>query len=103
VYAERLAVLLESARESLTGLLEISGVEAGLQTVGWLARGLDDERAAMAAAERGVEVTPLSRYSRGRIARQGLQIGFAAVDVQELRRGVEQLARALASVRRQPG
>jgi GntR family transcriptional regulator/MocR family aminotransferase len=33
VYAERLSTLVECARERLTGLLEISGVEAGLQTV----------------------------------------------------------------------
>jgi hypothetical protein len=32
VYAERLSVLIESARQNLTGLLEISGVEADLQT-----------------------------------------------------------------------
>ena len=31
IYAERLAVLLESARERLAGLLEISDIEAGLQ------------------------------------------------------------------------
>jgi GntR family transcriptional regulator / MocR family aminotransferase len=36
VYAERLSVLLESAREELVGLLAISEIEAGLQTVGWL-------------------------------------------------------------------
>ena len=40
VYAERLSVLLQSARERLAGLLDISSVEAGLQTVGWLPRGI---------------------------------------------------------------
>lgn len=33
VYAERLSVLLESARQRLAGLLEISSIEAGLQTM----------------------------------------------------------------------
>jgi GntR family transcriptional regulator/MocR family aminotransferase len=32
VYAERLATLLECARDRMAGLLKISGVEAGLQT-----------------------------------------------------------------------
>jgi GntR family transcriptional regulator/MocR family aminotransferase len=95
VYAERLSVLLECARQSLSGLLEISGVEAGLQTAGWLSGGIDGELAAAAAANREVEVTPLSRYSRGRMAREGLQLGFAAVDVKEIRRGVRELAIAL--------
>jgi GntR family transcriptional regulator/MocR family aminotransferase len=42
VYAERLAVLMESASAKLVGLLEISSVEAGLQTIGWLPQGIDD-------------------------------------------------------------
>jgi len=95
VYAERLAVLLECARQRLTGLLEISGVEAGLQTAAWLCGGIDGESAAAAAAAREVEVTPLSRYSRGRPAREGLQLGFAAVDTREIRRGVLELAAVL--------
>ena len=95
VYAERLSVLLECARQSLTGLLEISGVEAGLQTVGWLSGGIDSELAAAAAAKRDVEVTPLSRYSHGRMACEGLQLGFAAMDANEIRRGVRELTIAL--------
>lgn len=95
VYAERLSVLLETARERLAGLLEISTVEAGLQTVGWLDGRIDGEAAAEAAAARGVEVTPLSRYYRRPPAREGLQLGFAAVDANELRRGVRELAVAL--------
>ena len=98
VYAERLSVLLECARQNLGGLLEISGGEAGLQTVGWLRGGLDGESVAAAAAEREVEVTPLSRYSHGRMAREGLLLGFAAVDVKEIRRGVLGLAIALEAV-----
>jgi GntR family transcriptional regulator/MocR family aminotransferase len=95
VYAERLSILLEAAPERLAGLLEISTVEAGLQTVGWLRDGIDGEAAAEAAAARGVEVTPLSRYYRGHPAHEGLQLGFAAVDAQEIRRGVRELAVAL--------
>ena len=97
IYAERLSVLLECAHQSLTGLLEISGVEAGLQTAGWLRSGLDGELATAAAAEREVEVTPLSRYSHGRMAREGLQLGFAAMDPKEIQRGVRELAIALES------
>ncbi len=95
VYAERLSVLLECAREKLAGLLDISEIEAGLQTVGWLRKGLDGESAMRAAAARNVEVFPLSRYTRGKAAREGLQLGFAAVDVPEIRRGVVDLATAL--------
>jgi GntR family transcriptional regulator/MocR family aminotransferase len=97
VYAERLAVLLESARQRLAGLLEISEVEAGLQTSGLLHGGVDGEAAARVAAERRVEVIPLSRFRRKRAAPEGLQLGFAAVDADEIRRGVRELAVALES------
>jgi GntR family transcriptional regulator/MocR family aminotransferase len=95
IYAERLSVLLEGAERRLGGLLEISPVEAGLQTVGWLEQGIDSVAAAAAAAARGVDVTPLSAYARRALPREGLQLGFAAVDSQELGRGIEQLALAL--------
>lgn len=95
IYAERLAVLLEEARSRLDGLLQFSTVQAGLQTVGWLCPGIDAEAAAAAAGMRNVEVTPLRRYTRGRVRLEGLQLGFAAVDENEIRRGVRELAIAL--------
>ncbi|HXX40581.1 MAG TPA: PLP-dependent aminotransferase family protein [bacterium] len=94
LYAERLAALLASGRQYLTGLLEISPIEAGLQTVGWL-RGIDAETAAAAAAERNVETIPLGRYYRGGPGREGLVLGFAAVSTQAIRRGVRDLAAAV--------
>jgi GntR family transcriptional regulator/MocR family aminotransferase len=98
VYAERRSVLLDSARERLAGLLEITGVEAGLQTAGWLCHGIGAEAAARAAAARDVDVTPLSRYTRARMPRDGLKLGFAAVDGEEIRRGVRDLAAALEGI-----
>jgi GntR family transcriptional regulator / MocR family aminotransferase len=99
LYAERLNVLLESASERLGDALQISGVEAGLQTVGWLKRGLRAEKVADLAAVKNVEVVPLSRYASGRSRREGLILGFAAVDPKELRRGVEELGKVVRSTR----
>jgi GntR family transcriptional regulator/MocR family aminotransferase len=92
IYAERLSILLQESRSRLSGLLEISGVEAGLQTAGWLSRGVSGESPAAAAAERQVDVTPISRYSHGGASPQGLQLGFAALENREIRRGVRELA-----------
>jgi GntR family transcriptional regulator/MocR family aminotransferase len=100
IYAERLSVLLEEARLRLAGLLEISSVEAGLQTAGWLCGGIDAESAATAAAKRHVDVTPLARYSQGKVVPEGLQMGFAAVDAKEIRRGVRELAISLEGERK---
>jgi GntR family transcriptional regulator/MocR family aminotransferase len=106
IYAERLAVLMEQARSCLSGLLEISPVEAGLQTVGWLSHGISAESAVMAAAQRQIDLTPLTEYSYSpatrKVASSGLQLGFAAVPPAEIRRGIRELAIALESIRK-PG
>jgi len=99
VYAERLSVLIDEARLRLGELVEVSPVQAGLQTVGWMGSGIGAEAAAAAALKRGVVVTPLQRYYSGKgKLRAGLQLGFAALDVREIRRGVRELAIALADL-----
>jgi GntR family transcriptional regulator / MocR family aminotransferase len=100
IYANRLAILQDEAERKLKDMVEIAGVKAGLQTTGWLFPGIDAERVASAAAQRNVEVIPLSRYGRGALRREGFQLGFAALDGREISRGVDNLAIALASVSR---
>lgn len=95
VYRERLSVLLDAAKQRLAGLVAVSDVEAGLQTTGWLCEGIDGASAAKGALDRGVEAIPLSRYCRTASLDHGLLLGFAAVDAQEIRRGVRELAIAL--------
>lgn len=95
VYAKRLATLLEAAGEHLPGLIEISDVEAGLQTVGWLARGISAERAAEAASRRNLEVSPVGPCRQGDLEREALHLGFAAVSEAKILRGVRRLAEAL--------
>jgi GntR family transcriptional regulator/MocR family aminotransferase len=102
VYAERRSVLQECAQERLHGLLEIIGVEAGLQTAAWLCGGMDGESTAAAAVSRSVEVTPLCRYCHGGGMREGLHLGFAAVNVKEIRRGVRELTIALDGLLKTP-
>ena len=52
-----------------------------------------------AAGQQGVEVTALGSEWRGRFRREGLQLGFAAVPPEEIRRGVEVLAHVLDGAR----
>jgi GntR family transcriptional regulator/MocR family aminotransferase len=56
--------------------------------------GISGEVAAEAARVRDVEVVPLRRFYRGAMARDGLQLGFAAVSAREIRRRVDEIARA---------
>ena len=98
VYANRLAVLLDCSNRKLSGALDISTVEAGLQTAAWLRGNISGLAVERAAAERDVEVTALSRFHAAPFKREGLQLGFAAVNENEIRRGVDELATALDSL-----
>jgi GntR family transcriptional regulator/MocR family aminotransferase len=95
VYAERLAALLSAAREQLADHVEMSSAEAGLQTALTFRGPIDGAAVADAAAARGVEALPLSRFARRPLHRDGLLLGFAAVDPVEIRRGVKELAAVL--------
>jgi GntR family transcriptional regulator / MocR family aminotransferase len=97
LYADRLGVLVESVQGRLSGLLTLSSVEAGLRTVGWLQGRISAEAVSQAAAARDVEAVPLGRCAFGRSPRNGLLLGFAAVDKKELKRGVQELARVLGT------
>jgi len=99
LYAERQQVLLEEARRSLSGLLELAPSGAGLQCIGWLAPGLDDRRAARAAAAHDVDVWPVSRFALGRLSSHGLLLSFGAFEPRQIRAGVQRLADALRDLR----
>ena len=95
VYAERLGVLLEAATKELRGVIEISNVEAGLQTIGCLHAGFSADKIVARAAKRQVELKSVSQYYAGKKPTNGLVLGFAAVEPKELQRGVKELARLL--------
>jgi GntR family transcriptional regulator/MocR family aminotransferase len=78
--------------------MEVSNIEAGLQTVGWLQGGVTAETATQDAAERGLEMIPLSRFSLRHVPGEGVQLGFAAVDPREIRRGVRELSEVLRKI-----
>ena len=72
-------------------------MSAGLQTVGLLPSGVNSVEIARQAAARDVEVVSLQRYARSRLDRDGLQLGFAAVPPAEIERGLQVLARLVAT------
>lgn len=95
LYAGRLATLLDGGRRHLTGLLEISNVQAGLYTVGFLGNGMKSREAEAEAAAHGVEAVALDRYTLKRPDPKGVLLGFAAFDEATIREGLVRLAAAL--------
>lgn len=95
IYAGRLEVLTAEAGRHLAGLLDVPPVDGGMQTVGWLNAGVDAHRVVEEASRRNVEVTAIRLPVPHGGHHHGLQLGFAAVDEQEITRGVRELARLL--------
>lgn len=95
IYGENLELLMEASQREWGERLVLQPTEAGLQTVGWLSQGHSDAAFARDARDAGVIVAPLSDWALQWKERSGLQIGFAAISEDEIRRGVEALARIL--------
>ena len=55
MYAERLAALQHEAQKYLSGLLDVSPIQAGLNTAGFLRNGMSSRQAEALAANHGIE------------------------------------------------
>jgi GntR family transcriptional regulator/MocR family aminotransferase len=95
LYATRLACLLHEGRRRLGGALDISQIQAGLYTTGFLCNGMNSRQAEGAATAAGVETLGLDRFILNRPDPRGLVLGFGAFDENEIRAGVASLAAAL--------
>jgi GntR family transcriptional regulator/MocR family aminotransferase len=95
MYAERLAALKNEARKYLSGLLDLSPIQAGLNTAGFLRNGMSSRQAEALAANHGIEAPGLDRFTLKRTDVEGLLLGFAAFEQRQIRRGIVALAGAL--------
>ena len=96
LYAERLATLMEGAKQLLGGLLEISDVRAGLYTIGYLKNEMTSRQAEKLAAAQGVEVLGVDRCTLRRLDPNALLLGFGGFDEFAIRQGLIRLAKALS-------
>ena len=94
-YMERHDVLIEAAHKRLAGAIDVRPTESGIQTVGHLLTGHDEQLVAEAAAAREVIIAPLARFSIAPIEARGFAIGFSTSTPAEIRVGVDRLAAAI--------
>lgn len=95
LYGGRLAALIDGGRQHLKGLLEISNVQAGLYTVGFLKNDMPSRQAEAAAAAHGIEAVGLDRYTLKLADPKGVLLDFAAFDEDTIREGLARLVAAL--------
>ncbi len=96
VYAERMTVLVETAKKKLTGRLDVERAASGMRTIGWVLTGEKDQAVAGRARSQGLEIAALSQFAMCHSAPNGLVLGFAGCAPAELRRGVDVLASVLS-------
>jgi GntR family transcriptional regulator/MocR family aminotransferase len=97
LYRERQTLLLEALRREAGDILEVEPSDAGIQLVAWLPEGIDDTQVSREAAARGVEARPMSIFYAQEPRRAGLDLGYAAFNEREIRRGAAQLSAAIRS------
>ncbi|MET0555716.1 MAG: PLP-dependent aminotransferase family protein [Vicinamibacteria bacterium] len=99
-YRERLQALSDAAVRRCAGALRLRPIRAGLHVAADLV-GASDVRVADLAAERGVDVMPLSSYYFGRGPRaNGLVLGFGGVRPDGMDAGMQILAASIDAARR---
>jgi GntR family transcriptional regulator/MocR family aminotransferase len=101
LYATRQAALLGEAHRALAGLLDIQPAEAGPYVLGWLPAGVDGRAVAWNAMQRGVTVLPISAFSFAPLPRDGLLLGYAAVDAAHMADAVGRLVDAISETMHQ--
>ncbi|SDR43251.1 transcriptional regulator, GntR family [Rhizobiales bacterium GAS113] len=95
IYEERHSALCEAAKRDLDGLLDVVPTESGLHTIGHLRGSLSEIAVARAAAERGIVVSPIARFSIEPTKVKGLVLGFGAIAPPAVRSGVAVLSEVL--------
>ncbi len=97
IYAARRRQFYELCESNLSGRLRLLPGDAGIQVVGLLNEGVDDNAVAATAEELGVNVSPLSKYYRHGQPTHGLVLGYAACDETQMRHGIQRLGKAIAA------
>jgi len=95
LYAERRLAFLEIAISHLGRWLDFRGSDSGIQLVGTFREALDDRAVVEALYRQGINVSALSIQYRHDRPRNGLVMGFAAVDRETTERGIRKVRAVL--------
>jgi GntR family transcriptional regulator/MocR family aminotransferase len=98
LYSERQSVMLSALRRHFGDHLWVKGADTGMNLVAWLPESVSGTRASQLASKQGLLTIPLSIFYSSPPPRDGLFLGFAAINRQRMKDGVETLAKALNDI-----
>ncbi|MFK0165182.1 PLP-dependent aminotransferase family protein [Rhizobium sp. NPDC090279] len=103
IYAERAKALVDEASKHLGGLMEVAPSETGFHTIGQLADGFNEGEVAQRAADRGILISPVSRFAITPVRQKGVVLGFSAIPPRTIATGVQALAALMKQMRTEHG
>lgn len=95
LYRERQETLLDELQKHLAGFLEPERSDAGMHTVAWLPKGIDDADVSNTLAISGLKAAPVSRYAARKLDRGGLMLGYTAFNERQIKSGVRKIAKVI--------
>lgn len=101
IYVERAEIFQEAMSARLAGLLNVPPITAGIDTAAFLPKGMDDQAAAKALLDVGIETRPLSAYRVVAAPPSGLVLGFAPFAREAIVAGVARIAEILEGIANQ--
>ena len=95
LYRERQQILLDEIGKHIGSGLEVPATDAGMHSIGWLPKGVNDEMVSAKVREQGLRTAPISRYAENRLPRGALLLGYTAFNEKQIKTGVKILGRIL--------
>ena len=98
IYEDRQTILITEIKKHLAGFLEVKNSAAGMHLVGWLPEGVSDKLVAEKAAQAGIKTGTVSPHSLTKLSRGGLVLGYTAINAEQIKTGVRQLAQIIKNL-----
>ena len=103
IHQERQQIMIEEIRREFGETVELANTESGLNLVMWLPPGIEDVEVQRVAWKAEVFTFPMSSiFYTTSAARSGLFLGFAGLTRPQIRGGVRELKKVIASMRKPP-
>ena len=100
LYFRRQREFVALSRARLDRWLTVNETDTGMQVIGRFKHPLDDRDVLAAALRRGVDFSPLSRHYRHSTPEHGMFLGYAGVNGEDMRAGIERLRSAFEDLDR---
>jgi GntR family transcriptional regulator/MocR family aminotransferase len=102
LYARRQREFVAMCRSRLDRWLTVNEVDTGMQVIGRFKHPMDDGEVLAAALRHGVDFSRMSTHYRYSKPEHGMFLGYAGIDAEQTRIGVERLRSAFEELERSP-